>query len=281
MNSGTLYIVATPIGNLGDFTQRAQDILVQADLVCAEDTRHSKRLLSACGLSAKRMLSLHDHNEGERVAKVLASLEEGQAVALVSDAGTPLISDPGYRLVTACLEAGWRVSPVPGASALTAALSVAGLPTDRFLFAGFPPAKEAGRRQWLAQLQPRTETLIFYESKHRILASLAAMVEVLGAERKATLMRELTKQFETVLHGALSEIEARVVADENHQRGEFVLVVAGAVEEVGVDELQARKLLALLIPEVGVKRASELSAAYLGQKKNAIYKWALEIAGEK
>lgn len=281
MNSGTLYIVATPIGNLGDFTQRAQDILVQADLVCAEDTRHSKRLLSACGLSAKRMLSLHDHNEGERVAKVLASLEEGQAVALVSDAGTPLISDPGYRLVTACLEAGLRVSPVPGASALTAALSVAGLPTDRFLFAGFPPAKEAGRRQWLAQLQPRTETLIFYESKHRILASLAAMVEVLGAERKATLMRELTKQFETVLHGALSEIEARVVADENHQRGEFVLVVAGAVEEVGVDELQARKLLALLIPEVGVKRASELSAAYLGQKKNAIYKWALEIAGEK
>lgn len=281
MSNGTLYIVATPIGNLGDFTTRAQEVLSQADLICAEDTRHSKQLLSACGISAPPFLSLHDHNESERVETVIARLQTGQSVALVSDAGTPLISDPGYRLVTACLEAGLQVSPVPGASALTAALSVAGLPTDRFVFAGFPPAKEVARRQWLTDLRGRAETLVFYESRHRIVSSLATLIEVFGGGRKLTLLRELTKQFETVLHGTLEEVAAAVSENENNQRGEFVLVVAGAVVEASANEAEARRLLALLLPELSVKRAAQVVATYLGEKKNAVYKLALEMSAKK
>ncbi|MDO6460319.1 16S rRNA (cytidine(1402)-2'-O)-methyltransferase [Granulosicoccaceae sp. 1_MG-2023] len=280
MEDGILYIVATPIGNLGDITGRALQVLAGADLICAEDTRHSKHLLSACGIAATQLLSLHEHNEAQRISLVLERLRSGNSVALISDAGTPLISDPGYRLVTACHEAGLRVSPVPGPSALTAALSVAGLPTDRFLFAGFPPAKDSARRQWFGELAAREETLVFYESRHRITASLQAMAEAFGGARRLTLLREITKQFETVLHGTLDEVLARVGADPNQQRGEFVLVVGGAPVQASGDE-QARQLLALLLPDVGVKRAAEIAAGFLGEKKNRLYKLALAMGQEK
>src|SRR5690242_12028000 len=224
---GKLFVVATPIGNLADLSARAREILSGVDLIAAEDTRHSAALLAQFGI-ATRTLALHEHNEREKSAELVHRLREGAQIALISDAGTPLVSDPGYRLVRAAREAGIAVSPVPGACAAIAALSVAGLPSDRFVFEGFLPAKAAARRAHLQTLMTEMRTLIFYESSHRIVEALEDLVVVFGGERRAVLARELTKLFETVLDGALAELAARVNTDSNQQRGEFVLLVAGA-----------------------------------------------------
>ena len=209
---GTLYVVATPIGNLGDIGGRALEVLGRVDAVCAEDTRHTRQLLGHFGLE-RPLLALHEHNEDAIAARVVARLQAGESLALVSDAGTPLVSDPGFRLVRAARAAGIRVSPVPGASALVAALSVAGLPSDRFVFEGFLPAKAAARRERLQALAAEPRTLLFYESSHRIAGTLADAVDAFGGDRAAVLARELTKLFETVLDGSLAELRARVDAD--------------------------------------------------------------------
>lgn len=224
----TLYIVATPIGNRDDLSLRAIALLQSVDRIYAEDTRHSLPLLQHHAIHT-RVWSLHEHNESARVESVLLHLEAGGSAALISDAGTPLISDPGYRLVRACLQRGVRVSPIPGPCALTAALSISGLPTDRFLFVGFPPARAAARRQWLASLTAMPHTLVIYESPHRILATQSAIVDLFGGEREMTLARELTKRFETVMHGRAADVLEMLTQDVNQQRGEFVLMVAGRV----------------------------------------------------
>jgi 16S rRNA (cytidine1402-2'-O)-methyltransferase len=224
--NAVLYVVATPIGNLDDMTDRARTILQQVDLIAAEDTRHSGRLLEHYGIR-RQLVSLHDHNESDRASQLLAHLQRGASVALVSDAGTPLISDPGFHLVQSVREAGYPVIPIPGACALIAALSVSGLPTDRFYFAGFLPAKAQARRDQLLALQQQQGTLVFYESPHRLLDSLEAMVAVLGETRQLCLAREITKRFETFISGSLHQVLAQVKADPNQQRGEFVLLLEG------------------------------------------------------
>ncbi|WP_455385258.1 16S rRNA (cytidine(1402)-2'-O)-methyltransferase, partial [Acidihalobacter prosperus] len=227
IEAGVLYVVATPLGNLGDISPRAAEILGAVDVVAAEDTRVSGRLLAHLGLSAGRLLSLHEHNEESRVPGLIQRLRDGDSVALISDAGTPLISDPGFRLVVAAREAGVRISPVPGPSALIAALSVAGLPTDRFVFEGFLPAKPAARRSRLQALADERRTLVFYESSHRVEACVGDMAEAFGGARRAVIARELTKRFEQVADGALDELKSWLEADADRSRGEFVLVVAG------------------------------------------------------
>ena len=222
----TLYVVATPIGNLSDLTPRAQEVLRSVAAICAEDTRRSGQLLAHFGIQ-QPLVALHDHNEEVLAQRIVARLQAGESLALVSDAGTPLVSDPGYRLVRAAREAGIRVSPVPGACAAIAALSVAGLPSDRFTFEGFLPAKGSGRRERLQALAGETRTLVFYESSHRIAESLADMVAAFGPTRPAVLARELTKLFETVLDGDLASLLQQVEADDNQRKGEFVVMVQG------------------------------------------------------
>ena len=216
--AATLHVVATPIGNLADLSPRALDTLRTVAAICAEDTRHTRQLLAHFGIE-QSLVALHEHNEDEMAGRLVARLLAGESLALVSDAGTPLVSDPGFRLVRAAREAGVRVSPVPGASALVAALSVAGLPSDRFVFEGFLPAKSGARRARLSALAGEPRTLLFYESSHRIEDTLADCVAAFGAERQAVVARELTKLFETVLDGTLAELHARVVADANQRRG--------------------------------------------------------------
>lgn len=268
---GRLWVVATPIGNLGDFSPRAQQVLAQVALVCAEDTRHSAPLLAQAG-SRAQLMALHEHNEHEQSARVVQRLLGGEDVALVSDAGTPLISDPGFRLVRAAREAGCEVSPVPGPCAAIAALSVAGIASDRFVFEGFLPAKATARRERLQELAGETRTLIFYESSHRIIQALADLVAVFGGDRHAALARELSKRFETVIAASLAQIHARVLADHDQQRGEFVLVVAGAA---GGDEAaalaQGRRVFTLLREELPPSRAARLAAAISGAPRKALY----------
>lgn len=274
----TLYVVATPIGNLGDISPRAREVLASVDRVYAEDTRHSRRLFQHLGFSPS-LFALHDHNEGERAAGLAARLAEGESAALISDAGTPLVSDPGYRVVRACQDAGVAVVPVPGASALLAALCVSGLATDRFTFEGFLPAKSGARRSQLSALADESRTLVFFESSHRIADSLVDLAEVLGEEREATLARELTKQFETVRRAALAELRDWVREDSNQQRGEFVLVVSGARErEAGEAEL--RTLLEALLDELPPRRAAAVAAKLAGVKKNQAYQVALSLRGD-
>jgi 16S rRNA (cytidine1402-2'-O)-methyltransferase len=275
--SGTLFVVATPIGNLADLSSRALDVLSRVDLIAAEDTRHSSRLLRQHGITTATM-SLHEHNEAQAAARVLQRLQAGDDVALISDAGTPLISDPGFNLLRACRESAIPVSPVPGPSAMIAALSVAGLPTDRFCFAGFLPRQAAARRERLQQLAGAPETLVFYESCHRIAASLADLVAVFGAERPAAMARELTKLHETLLRGSLAELAARVEADPDQQRGEIVLVVGGAPARAD-DALSAEvdKLLQVLVAQLPVRQAAALAAQWSGLKKNALYQRAQAI----
>ncbi|EWG98671.1 16S rRNA (cytidine(1402)-2'-O)-methyltransferase [Halomonas sp. BC04] len=272
VNQGTLYVVATPIGNLEDLSPRAARVLSEVAVVAAEDTRHTSRLLRHLGL-ALPMLSLHEHNEAARVAQLDQRLVGGEDIALVSDAGTPLISDPGFVLVRELRARGRRIVPVPGACALVAALSAAGLPTDRFLFQGFLPAKGGARRGRLEGLAAREETLVFYESPHRIRDTLADIAGVLGV-RRLVLARELTKAFETFLDGSAEALLARMEEDPDQARGEFVIMIAGAeprdAPEVGDVEADAL-LCALLAEDVGVKQAAAVASRLLGGPKKGWY----------
>ena len=269
--AGKLWIVATPIGNLDDLSARAQTILRQVDLVAAEDTRHSAALLQHYGIATRRV-ALHEHNEREVSADLVRQMRDGMQIALVSDAGTPLISDPGFRLVRAAREAGIAVSPVPGACAAIAALSVAGLPSDRFVFEGFLPAKPTARRAHLQALATETRTLIFYESSHRIVEALDDLSGVFGGDRHAVVARELTKLFETVLDDSLAGLAARVTADANQQRGEFVILVAGAGDDAAAARLaEGRRVFELLRKELPPGRAAKLAAEITGAPRNALY----------
>lgn len=275
IEAGQLYVVATPIGNLEDMSPRAVQVLRAVDLIAAEDTRHSGVLLRHFSI-ATPMLALHDYNERQISEMVIGRLLEGKNIALISDAGTPLISDPGYHLARNAHYAGLRLVPVPGPSALIAALSVSGLPTDRFAFEGFLPAKHAARRKRLEGLIQERRTLAFYESPHRILDSLADMVEILGPERDAVLARELTKTFETIRLMPLGELRNFVVDDPNQQKGEFVLLVAGAAEpEKGALDAESCRIASLLAEELPVKKASALAAKITGVKKNALYNYLI------
>lgn len=277
--SGTLYIVATPIGNLEDMSPRAEKVLSSVATVAAEDTRHSGRLLQHLGLR-KPMIALHEHNERDRVERVLEALQAGKDVALISDAGTPLISDPGYIVVREARALGIRVSPIPGPCALVTALSAAGLPTNRFLFAGFLPAKRSGRKSVLESLRREQATLVFYESPHRILDTLADMVEVLGGDRELVLGRELTKTFETFYSGAAESVLAELQSDPHGSRGEFVVVVRGAAaDNRGQSDsgLDVDKLLVLLLAELPVKKAAKIVAELTGGSKNELYQRALGL----
>jgi 16S rRNA (cytidine1402-2'-O)-methyltransferase len=269
-SSGRLYVVATPIGNLDDITLRALRVLAEADVVAAEDTRHSRMLLSRHGLE-RPLLALHEHNEEQQAAVLVDRLQRGESVALISDAGTPLLSDPGYRLVGLAAAAGIEVVAIPGASAVTAAISISGLATDRFAFEGFLPARSNARRQWLQGLQTERRTLVFFESSHRIADSLAEMALVFGPERQAAVCREMTKRFETVLRGSLGEISERVGADPDQRRGEFVLVVAGCPRETEEALPEAVRLARELQPLLGASQAARTAARFMGVPRRTVY----------
>jgi len=266
----TLYVVATPIGHLGDLSPRAQAVLAGVDAICAEDTRSTGLLLAQFGL-ARPLIAVHEHNEDEVAAQLVARLQAGATLALVSDAGTPLVSDPGYRLVRAVRAAGLPVLPVPGPCAAIAALSVAGLPSDRFCFEGFLPAKASARRERLAALQAESRTLVFYESAHRIEAALADLVAVFGGSREAALGRELTKRFQTVLGPTLEVIAAAVAADPNQRRGEFVLVVRGNEDHEAARLAEGRRLYARLAVHLKPSQAAQLAAELSGAPRKALY----------
>ena len=270
MPAATLHVVATPIGNLGDLSPRAQQVLREVAAVCAEDTRRSGPLLAHFGIGTP-LLALHEHNEQQLAERLVARLLGGEALALVSDAGTPLVSDPGYRLVRAARAAGVKVSPVPGPSALVAALSVAGLPSDRFTFEGFLPAKASARRERLAALAGEPRTLVFYESSHRIEESLADLRAAFGDDRPAVLARELTKLFETVLDGTLADLHARVAADADQRKGEFVLVVQGVGEDVDAKLAEGRRVHAILARQLPPSTAAKLAAEITGAPRKALY----------
>jgi len=272
---GILYIVATPIGNLGDITERALQVLRTVSLIAVEDTRHSARLLQHFGI-ATPMLAYHDFNESERAARLLARVQAGESIALISDAGTPLVSDPGYQLVRQAHALGLQVVPVPGACAAIAALCSAGQPSDRFVFEGFLPAKTVARKSALTALRAETRTMIFYEAPHRILECLADMVECLGAAREATLARELTKTYETIVHATLNELLVWVESDVNQQKGEIVLVVAGQPAVAQAVDEQALHTLKVLLAELPLKQATALAAQITGVKKNQLYELALQ-----
>ncbi len=274
--AGTLFVVATPIGNLQDMSPRALQVLKDVRLIAAEDTRHSARLMQHFGIDTP-MTACHDHNERDKGERLVERLLAGDDVALISDAGTPLISDPGYHLVRQAREAGVRVSPVPGACALIAALSAAGMPSDRFAFEGFLPAKAHGRRQRLQVLAAEDRTWMVYEAPHRLLECLQDMQQVLGGERRVLLARELTKTFETLRAAPLAELVKWVAGDSDQQRGECVLVVEGApapqADEVGDEAL---RVLDLLLAELPLKRAAKLASEITGVRKNLLYQIALE-----
>lgn len=273
-NDAVLYVVATPIGNLADMVPRAVQVLQSVALIAAEDTRHSRRLLDHFAIST-RCVSHHDHSSEAEQASVLAVLRDGRSVALISDAGTPLISDPGYRLVDSALREGFRVVPVPGPCAAVAALSAAGLPTDRFVFEGFLPAKEAARQQRLRELAHETRTLVCYEAPHRVLETLQAMREVFGGAREVVLARELTKLHETIRRDTLDALCEWVAADTNQQRGECVLLVRGHLPAEGED-LHSEQVLRTLLEELPLKQAAALAARLTGRKKNELYDLALQ-----
>ncbi|WP_370555924.1 16S rRNA (cytidine(1402)-2'-O)-methyltransferase [Edwardsiella tarda] len=274
ISAATLYVVPTPIGNLGDITQRALATLKAVDLIAAEDTRHTGMLLQHFAINA-RFFALHDHNEQQKADLLIDKLRAGQSIALVSDAGTPLINDPGYHLVRRCREAGIRVVPLPGACAATTALCAAGVPSDRFCYEGFLPAKSKARRDRLRALQQEPRTLIFYESTHRLLESLEDMVSELGGARYVVLARELTKTWENI-HGApVAQLLAWVREDENRRKGEMVLIVEGYQADEEALSPEVLRTLALLQAELPLKKAAALAAEIHGVKKNALYKYAL------
>jgi 16S rRNA (cytidine1402-2'-O)-methyltransferase len=267
---GTLYVVATPIGNLGDLSPRAREVLAAVDAICAEDTRHSRPLLAAFGID-KTLVALHEHNEAEIAGKLVARLQAGESLALISDAGTPLISDPGYRLVREVRAAGMDVSPIPGACAAIAALSIAGIPSDRFCFEGFLPAKASARRERLQALVREPRTLVFYESSHRIEESLVDLAAVFGGEREAVLARELTKLFETILGETLAAVLEKVRSDDNQRKGEFVLVVRGCEDDHGAVLAEGKRLYAKLTEYMKPSQAAKLAAELSGAPRKALY----------
>lgn len=274
-NSAVLFLVATPIGNLGDISSRALETLKSVDLIAAEDTRHSKRLLQHFAINT-RLIAYHEHNEERQTPALIERMLKGQAIALISDAGTPLVSDPGYRLVQAALQEKIRVVPIPGPCAAIAALSAAGLPTDRFVFEGFPPAKPGARHNYLQAMQSEQRTLVFYVSCHRITDTLKDMASVFGGLRQAVLARELTKTFETIHKAELSELAQWVAADENQRKGEMVVLVEGAMEQ-GDEQQLLNKLLPVLVDELPVKQAAKIASKVTGLHKNDIYKQALSL----
>lgn len=283
MQFGTLYVVATPIGNLEDMTPRAIRVLNEVDMIAAEDTRHSATLLRHFGIHTET-ISLHEHNERDRVPSCVELLRSGKSIALISDAGTPLISDPGYRLVGSAVSAGVSVVPIPGACAAIAALSVAGLPTDRFVFEGFPPARTAARRAAFEILLPETRTLVFYESAHRIVETIDDMIAVFGSDRPAVMARELTKAFETQYRGTLADLRAGLARSAEDRLGEFVVLLHGAAADVDAIAPFAERTLRLLLAELPLKQAVSLAAEIAGVSKNALYRRALELkqgAGER
>jgi len=277
IHSGTLYVVATPIGNLEDITLRALEVLKAVDVIAAEDTRHTSGLLSHYGIR-KKMLAVHEHNEHQSAEQLLNRLRAGESVALVTDAGTPGISDPGAVVVDIVREAGLPVVPIPGASAVIAALSASGIRQNGFSFVGFLPASGSQRRKTLESLKEQTATLVFYEAPHRVVESVKDMATVLGGERRITIARELTKTFETFHRCMLNEAAAWLEADPNQQRGEFVLLVESlpAVEDTEISE-DVERVLKLLMAELPLKQAVKLAAEITGAKKNALYEHGLKI----
>ena len=271
METARLFVIATPIGNLQDITLRALEVLAEADVVAAEDTRRTRQLLSHHGID-RPLAALHEHNEDRQAPQLVKRLLGGESVALVSDAGTPLLSDPGFRLVRLAAENGIEVVAVPGASAVTAALSVSGLPTDRFVFEGFLPAKSAARLKKLQALSGETGTLVFFESSHRVLASLADMQAAFGDERPMAICRELTKQFETVLRGSLAEVRAAVETDANQQKGEFVILVGGNDVAADTRMASAMQLAAELREHVGASQAARIASRIHDVPRREIYR---------
>jgi 16S rRNA (cytidine1402-2'-O)-methyltransferase len=276
---GRLFVIATPIGNLADLSPRGLEALGSAALIAAEDTRHTRLLLQAAGVSTA-LVSLHAHNESQRVPELLERLADGADVALVSDAGTPLLSDPGFELVSRAAAAGFAVHTIPGPSAITAALSVAGLPTHRFCFEGFLPARAAERRAALAELAHETRTLVFFEAPHRIAAALEDLVAHFGAARRAAVARELTKTHETIYRGTLAELHARAQTEENFARGELTVIVAGAAADASaVDAAELRRTMEILLRELPPGRAAATAAALTGAPRAAAYALAARGAG--
>ena len=270
-----LYVVATPIGNLGDITLRALETLRNVDLVACEDTRHARHLLDHHGIRVPT-LALHQHNENEAADKLMRLLGEGKRVALVSDAGTPGVSDPGARAVAAVRAAGFRVIPLPGPNAAIGAMSAAGVTDQRFLFVGFLPARVGARRTAIEQLAPVDAALVFYEAPHRVLEAVVDLVELLEPLREIVIARELTKVFEQIERMPLGQAPAWLAADANHQRGEFVLVVSAPPRRAGIDA-EAERVLVALLAELPVRQAAKLAAQITGQPKNALYARALEL----
>ncbi len=273
-----MYVVGTPIGNLGDITLRALEALRGVDLVACEDTRHARQLLDHHGIKAQT-LALHQHNENEAAAKLVAQLAAGKRVALITDAGTPGVSDPGARAVAAVRAAGYRVIPIPGPNAAIAALSAAGLGDPRFLFVGFLPAKVGARRTAISELAAVAATLVFYEAPHRVCETVADLVELLDGGRRIVFARELTKLFEQIAAMPLAEAPAWLAADANRERGEFVLLVSAPPPREGMDA-ESERVLAALLAELPVKQAAKLAAEITGQPKNALYARALELKGK-
>ena len=277
--TGTLSIVATPIGNLDDMVPRAVQTLQSASLIACEDTRHSKKLLNRFSID-KPCIAYHDHGDKNVLQTLLQRLIDGDDIALISDAGTPLIADPGYRVVTEARARGIDVVPIPGACAAIAALCVSGLPTDSFYFGGFLPAKSSQRKTALAEVKDNSETLVFYEAPHRIADTLGDMIEILGDQRLAFIGREISKAFETFLQGDLAALQQQVLADSNQQRGEIVLVVAGADKNTDAISGDAEKILGLLITELPPSKAASLTAKICGVDKKLLYQMALALLGK-
>lgn len=268
---GRLQVIATPIGNMGDISARARQALEGADAIAAEDTRHTGALLQALGI-ARPLLSLHAHNEAQRVPEILTRLAAGDIIALVSDAGTPLLSDPGYELVRAAADTGITIEAIPGPSAITTALAVAGLPVSRFCFEGFLPSRERERRAHLSSLAEEPRTLVFFEAPHRIAATLADLAAELGNDRRAVVARELTKTHETIYRGTLSELAQRAATEDNFRRGEITLVIAGAAREAaGIDTALLRRAVDLLSKELSPSRAAAVAAQLTGATRAEAY----------
>lgn len=272
--AGTLYIVATPIGNLGDISERAIETLKQVDLIIAEDTRHSKVLLERMSIKAS-VKAYHEHNETALTPQLIKQLVDGESIAIISDAGTPLINDPGYTLVAAAHDNNITVVPIPGPSAVITALSAAGLPTNKFIFEGYLPAKTKARQNRLQELATESRTLVFYEAPHRIVELANDMQTILGEERRVTIARELTKQYEQIIRASLKEINYKLEQEEIKIKGEFVVIVEGA-NAVSIEDVEVLRINRILSEKLSPKEAAALTAKISGKNKNEVYQLALQ-----